>query len=196
MIMATACYVGAVDSHAVYVKMANAGCANAGGFLLHGEYFKSSMQQALQRALALQAQNRLGIKHAAYACVVALLQKEEELERLQAELHSLLAGVSAARHEQQQQQRLLAQLHHQHEDAMQVTHCHLLHCCTPPCQSSIAVFLHVIPLCFLLRHGCMTACLLVILHCCVLLVVISLLHQALTPTSSVGLPSASNGNLS
>lgn len=49
-----------------------------------------------------------------------LLQKEEELGRLQAELHSLLAGVTAARHEQQQQERLLAQLHHRHQDTMQV----------------------------------------------------------------------------
>ena len=77
---------------------------------------------------------------------VALLQKEEELERLQTELHSLLAGVTAARHEQQQQQHLLAQLHHQHEDSMQVTYRYLLHCCTPPCQCHIAVFLHVKPL--------------------------------------------------
>ena len=48
------------------------------------------------------------------------LQQEEELGRLQAELHSLLAGVTATRHEQQQQQRLIAQLRHQHEDSMQV----------------------------------------------------------------------------
>ena len=92
----------------------------------------------------------------------AFLQKEEELERLQAELHSLLAGVTAARHEQQQQQCLLAQLHHQHEDSTQVTYyyqcyillhkllshivtyCYLLHCCTPPCHGYIAVSLHVI----------------------------------------------------
>ena len=49
-----------------------------------------------------------------------LLQKEEELDRLQAELHSLLAGVTAVRHEQQQQERLLALLDHQHQDSLQV----------------------------------------------------------------------------
>ena len=51
---------------------------------------------------------------------VVCLQKEEELDRLQAELQSLLAGVTAARHEQQQQERLLAHLHHRHQDSMQV----------------------------------------------------------------------------
>ncbi len=40
---------------------------------------------------------------------------------MQAELHSLLAGVMAARHEQQQEQRRLAQLQHQHEDAVIVS---------------------------------------------------------------------------
>lgn len=42
---------------------------------------------------------------------------------MQAELHSTLAGVTAARHEQQEEQRKIAQLKHQHEDTLQV---HLL----------------------------------------------------------------------
>ena len=53
------------------------------------------------------------------SCVTAS-QKEEEVHKLQAELQSLLAGVTAARHEQQQQRRQLAQLHNQCQDAMQV----------------------------------------------------------------------------
>ncbi len=39
---------------------------------------------------------------------------------MQAELHGVLAGVTAARHEQQEEQRKIAQLKHQHEDTLQV----------------------------------------------------------------------------
>ena len=49
-----------------------------------------------------------------------LLQKEEEVRSMQTELHSVLAGVTAARHEQQEEQRKIAQLKHQHEDTLQV----------------------------------------------------------------------------
>ena len=40
---------------------------------------------------------------------------------MQAELQGVLTGVTAARHEQQEEQRKIAQLKHQHEDALQVT---------------------------------------------------------------------------
>ena len=102
------------------------------------------MQQALQRALHFKHKVRLRLctKHMLMR-VVPCLQKQEELEKLQAELHSLLAGVTAARHEQQQQQRLLAQLHHQHEDFTRVMHCRLLHCCVPQCPCYTVIFLYV-----------------------------------------------------
>jgi len=58
--------------------------------------------------------------------VTLFLQKEEEVRSLQAELHSVLAGVTAVRHEQQEEQRKIAQLKHQHEDTLQVP---LLHFC-------------------------------------------------------------------
>ena len=44
---------------------------------------------------------------------------------MQAELHSVLAGVTAARHEQQEEQRKIAQLKHQHEDTLQVPLLHI-----------------------------------------------------------------------
>ncbi len=48
------------------------------------------------------------------------LQKEEEVRGMQAELHSVLTGVRAARHEQQEEHWKIAQLKHQHEDTLQV----------------------------------------------------------------------------
>ncbi len=39
---------------------------------------------------------------------------------MQAELHSVLTGVRAARHEQQEEHWKIAQLKHQHEDTLQV----------------------------------------------------------------------------
>ena len=103
------------------------------------------MQQALQRAVHFRHKVRLRLctKHMLMRVFVPCLQKQEELERLQAELHSLLAGVTAARHEQQQQQRLLAQLHHQHEDFTRVMHYRLLHCCVPQCPCYTVIFLYV-----------------------------------------------------
>ena len=43
---------------------------------------------------------------------------------MQEELHSVLAGVTAARHEQQEEQRKISQLKHQHDDILQVPHLH------------------------------------------------------------------------
>ena len=52
--------------------------------------------------------------------VTMCLQKEEEVRGMQAELHSVLTGVRAARHEQQEEHWKIAQLKHQHEDTLQV----------------------------------------------------------------------------
>ena len=59
---------------------------------------------------------------------------------MRAELTGLLAGVTAARHEQQQEQRKIAQLQHQHEDAVLVSvtadvadQRHKCHACTLCC---------------------------------------------------------------
>ncbi len=67
--------------------------------------------------------------------VTLFLQKEEELHSVQAELHGVLAGVTAARHEQQEEQRKIAHLKHQHEDTLQVP---LLH--FPSCSASSSLF--------------------------------------------------------
>ena len=61
---------------------------------------------------------------------------------MQAELHGMLAGVTAARHEQQEEQRKVAQLKHQHEDALQVspdTQVFLVFCSDVPPFSTVSV---------------------------------------------------------
>ena len=54
------------------------------------------------------------------------MQKEEEVQKMQTELESLLAGVAAARHEQQRERRQITQLKHESEDTLQVVCCLLV----------------------------------------------------------------------
>ncbi|DBB07098.1 TPA: hypothetical protein ACH3X1_011679 [Trebouxia sp. C0004] len=82
------------------------------------ERVEGELHSATQQLLDLQGRVSQ-LAHHTQAAEKTLQKKEEEVRSMQAELHSVLAGVMAARHEQQEEQRNVAQLKHQHEDTLQ-----------------------------------------------------------------------------
>ncbi|KAL0018930.1 hypothetical protein WJX79_001773 [Trebouxia sp. C0005] len=82
------------------------------------ERVEGEVHSATQQLLDLQG-HVSQLAHHTQAAEKTLQKKEEEVRSMQAELHSTLAGVTAARHEQQEEQRKIAQLKHQHEDTLQ-----------------------------------------------------------------------------
>ena len=79
----------------------------------HGSAYKLSTCRRLQDKCMLTI-----TADGAWLC---LAQKEEEVQKMQAELESLIAGVAAARHEQQRERRHISQLKHECEDTLQAS---------------------------------------------------------------------------